>query len=63
MRTSAVSRSLSVVSRSLIRASTFSFSVISARMVGISISMGMMASIPYVRANDDILVGFRLVVM
>ena len=60
-RTTAASRSSSVVSRSLAMASTFAFSGISARMVGIPISMGMMASIPYVRANGDTLVGLRLV--
>ena len=38
-------------------ASAFSFSGISARIVGISISMGMMASIPYVRLNDDMPLG------
>ena len=42
---------------------TFAFLGISARMVGIPISMGMMASIPYVRANDDMPVGFLLVVL
>ena len=49
------------MSRSL--ASTFSFSRIFARTVGILISIGMMASIPYVRANDDMPVGFQLVVL
>ena len=63
MRTTAVSRSSSVVSRSLAMASAFAFSRIYARTVGILISVGMMASIPYVRANDDTLVGFRLVVL
>ena len=63
MRTSAASWSSSVASRSLVMASTFAFSGISARMVGISISVGMMASIPYVRANDDMSVGFRLVIL
>ena len=42
----ASSWSSSVVSRSFTRASTFSFPGISARMMGISTSMGMMASIP-----------------
>ena len=51
------------MSRSLTRASTFAFSGISARTMGIPISMGMMASIPYVRANGKILVRFRLVVL
>ena len=63
MRTASASRSSSVVSRSLAMASTFAFSGISARTVGILISVGMMASIPYVRANGDMPVGFRLVVL
>ena len=63
MRTAAASQSLSVVSRSLTRASTFDFTGIFARTVGIPISMGMMAFIPYVRANGDIPVGFRLVIL
>ena len=49
------------MSRSLAMASAFAFSGISARMVGIPISMGMMASIPYVRANGDTPVDLRLV--
>ena len=44
-------------------ASAFDFLGNSACTVGISISMWMMASIPYVRANGDTLVGFRLVVL
>ena len=44
-------------------ASAFAFSRIFARMVGIPIYEGMMASIPYVRVNDDMSVGFRLVVL
>ena len=44
-------------------ASTFTFLGIFVRMVGIPISVGMMASIPYVRAKGDMLVGFRLVVL
>ena len=63
MRTAAASRSSLVVSRSLAMASTFAFSGISARMVGIPISMGMMASIPYVRVNGDTPIDFRLVVL
>ena len=58
-----VSQSSLVVSMSLAMASAFAFSRISARMVGILISVGMMVSIPYVRANSDMLVGFRLVVL
>ena len=63
MRTTTSSRSSSVVSGSLVMALTFAFSGISARMVGISISVGMMASIPYVRANGDMPMGFQLVVL
>ena len=63
MRTLAASYSSLVVSRSLAMASTFTFSRISARMVGIPISLGMIASIPYVRVNDDMPVGFWLVVL
>ena len=63
MRTAAVSRSLLVLSRSFIKALVFTSLGISVRMVGIPISMGMMASIPYVRANGDSPVGFRLVVL
>ena len=58
IRTATASRSSPVVSRSLATTSTFDFSRISIRTVGILISVGMMASIPYVRANDDTLVGF-----
>ena len=61
MRIASISRSSSVVFRSLDMALAFAFSGISTRMVGIS--MGMMASIPYVRANNDMPVGFRLVVL
>ena len=43
-------------------ASAFAFLKFFARMVGIPISVGMMASILYVRANDDMPVDFRLVV-
>ena len=59
----AASQILSVVSKSLEMALTFAFSGISAHTVGIPISVGMMASIPYVRANGDTPVGFRLVVL
>ena len=51
------------MSRSLVMASTFAFLGISALTVGFLIYVGMMASIPYVRANSDIPVGFRLVVL
>ena len=52
-----------MVSRSLTMASAFAFLGISIRIVGIPISMGMMASIPYVRANGDMPIGFLLVVL
>ena len=63
MRISAASRSSSIMFRSLIRASTFSFSWISAHTVSIPIFVGMMTSIPYGRANDNIPVGFRQVIL
>ena len=44
-------------------ASSFAFSGSYACTVGIPISMGMMASIPYMRVNGDMPVGFRLVVL
>ena len=44
-------------------ASTFTFPRIYACTVGILISVGMKASIPYVRVNGDMLVGFRVVVL
>ena len=63
MRTTAASRSSSVVFRSLVRALTFASTGTSVRMVGIQISVGLIASIPYMRVNGDSLVGFRLVVL
>ena len=63
MRMAAASRSSSIVCRSLDMASAFAFSGISARMVGILISLGMIASIPYLRVSGDMPVGFRLVVL
>ena len=57
------SRSSLVVFRSLAMASTFALSGIFARTMGIPISMGMMASIPYVRVNGDMPISFRLVVL
>ena len=63
MLTASASRSSSVVSRSLAMASTFAFSGISARTVGVLIYVGRMASIPYVRVNGDMPVEFRLVVL
>ena len=59
----ATSQSLLAVSRSLITTSVFTSSGISVRVVGILISMGMIASIPYVRAKGDSPVGFRLVIL
>ena len=58
MRTATASRSLSAVSRSLIMASVLASLGIHVRMVGIPIFVGMIAFIPYVRANGDSLVGF-----
>ena len=63
MHTATTSWSLSVVSRSLAMASAFAFSRIFARMVGIPISVGMMASIPYVRVNGDMPISFQLVIL
>ena len=56
--TIAASRSSSIVSRSLAMASKFSFLGISFPMVDSPIFVGMMASIPYMRGNDDMPVGF-----
>ena len=47
-----------VMCRCTNKASTFAFLGIFASMVGIPISVGLMASIPNVRANDDIPVNF-----
>ena len=44
-------------------ASVFASSGISVQMVGIPIFVGIIASIPYVRANGDSPVSFRLVVL
>ena len=63
MHTAVSSRSSSLMSKSLAMALAFAFSGISAHMVGIPIFMGMTASIPYVRANGDMPVGFQLVVL
>ena len=63
MRMVVASRSSSAVSRSLIMASVLVSSRILVQIVGISISVGMIASIPYVRANGDSPVGFWLVVL
>ena len=63
MRTDSASRSSSAVSRYLITASMFVSLGISFQIVGIPISMGMIASIPYMRANGDSPTGFHLVVL
>ena len=62
MRIIVASRSLLVVFRSLAMALALASLRISTRTMGISISMGMIASIPYVRVNGDTSVGFQLVV-
>ena len=63
MRMAVASQSSLAVSRSLIMDSMLVSLGISIRIVGIPISMGMIASIPYVRVNGDSPVGFRLVVL
>ena len=63
MRIATASRILSDLSRSLVMASTFASLGIYLLMVGIPISVGMIASIPYVRVNSDSPVGLRLVVL
>ena len=51
------------MSMSLAMASAFAFSKISIRTVGILISVGMMACIPYVRVKVDTPIDFQLVVL
>ena len=63
MRTIAASQSSSVLSWSLVMSSKIASSGISVWMVGILIFVGMIASIPYVRANGDSRIWFRLVVL
>ena len=63
MRMVADSRNSSTVSSSLVVSSVFPYSEVFVRMVGIPISVGMMASIPYVIANGDTLVGLRAMVL
>ena len=63
MRIVSVSRSSSMVSRSLAMVLEFAFFGIFIRMMGILIYVGMMASIPYVRVNGDMPASFRLVVL
>ena len=57
------SRNSSTVSSSLIINSVFPCSVVFFRMVGIPISVGMIASIPYVIVNGDMPMGLRAVVL
>ena len=63
MRMAADSCNLSTASSSLIINSVFPSSRVFVRMVGIPISVGMMASIPYVIAKGDTPVGMRAVVL
>ena len=63
MRMAADSRNSSTVSSSLIVNSIFPCLEVFVRMVGIPISVGMMASIPYVIANGDTPVDLRAVVL
>ena len=63
MRMAADSRNSSTVSSSLIINSVFPCSGVFVRMVDIPISMGMMASIPYVIANGDTPVGLWAMVL
>ena len=57
------SRNSSTVSRSLIINSVLPCSGVFVRMVGIPISVGIIASIPYVIENGDIPMGLRGVVL
>ena len=57
------SRNSSTVSSSLIINSVLPCSGVFVRMVGIPISVGMIASIPYVIVNEDIPMGLRAVVL
>ena len=52
-----------MLSKSLIVDSTLVSLGISVRIVGIPIFVGIIASIPYVKANGDSPVSFRLVVL
>ena len=63
MRMAADSHNSSPVSSFLIINYVFPCSGVFVRMVGIPISVGMMASIPYVIANGDTPVGLRAVVL
>ena len=59
----AESRNLSTVSSSLVVNFVYPCSEVFVRMVGIPISVGMMASIPYVIANGDTPLGLWAVVL
>ena len=63
MRMAADSRNSSTVSSSLIINSVLPCSGMFVQMVGIPISVGIIASIPYVILNGDIPVGLQAVVM
>ena len=62
MRMAVDSRNSSTMSSSLIINSVLPCSRVFVRMVGISISMGMIASILYVIVNGDMPVGLRAMV-
>ena len=63
MRMAADSHNSSTVSSSLIINFVFPCSGVFVRMVSILISVGMIASIPYVIVNGDMPVGLRAVVL
>ena len=63
MRMATDSHNSSIVSSSLIINFVFPYSGVFVRKVGIPISVGMIASIPYVIVNGDMPVGLRVVVL
>ena len=63
MRVAADSRNSSTVLSSLIINFILPYSGVFVRMVGIPISVGMIASIPYVIVKGDMPVGLRAVVL
>ena len=63
MRMAVDSRNSSIVSSSLIINSILPCSGVFVRMVGIPISVGMIASIPYVIVNGDMPMGLRAMVL
>ena len=63
MRMAADCHNSLIVSSSLIINSVLPCSGVFVRMVGIPISVGMIASIPYVIVNRDMPVGLRVVVL